>query len=221
MYDLLEVKKRDLKGERASQLRNKGMIPGVIYAKGMESRSVKFNEKNFKKIFLIGVKVFELDLVGEEKYLVNLNEVQRDPVTRQIVHISFHLLNKNQATHVLIPLKLEGSAVGSEEGGVVRLLLDEVIIEGFPHKIPEFLSVNVESLGVGDHLSIQDIPLGEGLSFNEEDLEKAVVNCAIPKVIQEPVEEKEISGEEIQAGGEGQPQESGAEAPGGEGKKAA
>ena len=197
MYDLLTVELRDPHGGPGlNKLRKQGAIPGVLLSKGMESIPVQFTRDNFRKILAQGVKVFEVAVEDGEKYLVNMDELQRDPVDHKVLHVSFHKLNKNQSTHVLVPIKLEGSAVGAKEGGVARQLMNEVMITGLPHKIPEVIVVNVDSLDVGDHLSIQDIKLDGGLSFDEADLEKSVVNCAIPKVVEESPVETEVAAAE-------------------------
>lgn len=195
MYDLLSVELRNPQKIRPFQLRKQGMIPGVLFAKGMESIPIQLSRNNLKKILSHGVKVFEVEVAAKEKHLVNLEHLQRDPVTHEVLHISFHKLKRNQTTHVSVPVKLEGKAIGTTEGGVVRQLLDEVMITGLPHKIPEFLIVDVQSLAVGDHINVQDIKLDHGLSFDETDLENAIVNCAIPKVVEEPT--VELTSEEI------------------------
>ena len=192
MYDLLPVQLRNQGDTKPSQLRRQGVIPGILFAKGMDSIPVKFSQSDFNKILSHGVKVFELEVTGEEKVLVSLENLQRDPVNYSILHVSLHRLEKNKDTHVLVPIKLAGTAAGLKEGGVIRQLLDEVIVLGLPRQIPEVLTVDVELLKVGDHISVSDIKLDSKLSFDESDLEKAVVNCAIPKFVEEPVPEEII-----------------------------
>ena len=192
MYDLLAVEFRRPRSEKTSQLRKQGMIPGILFGKGMDSVPLQFSQNSFRKILAQGVKVFEVEVAAKERFLVNLEGLQRDPLTHEILHASFHKLNKNQTTHVLVPIKLEGKSIGTTEGGVVRQLLDNVMIIGLPHKIPESLVVDVESLGIGDHIKVEDIKLNHGLSFEKANLEKAIVNCAIPKVTEEPVSETAI-----------------------------
>ena len=196
MYELLKAQCRSSQAKKASKLRREGMIPGVLFAKDMESLEVQFSHHDFKKILSHKVKVIEVAVEDRDVFLVNLEQVQRDPVNHKILHVSFHRLNKNLATHILVPIKFVGEAQGVSEDGILRQLLDEVMVVGLPHKIPEFLEVKVDSLGVGDHLNVSDIELPPGLSFNEEDFSKAVANCALPKVEEKPVEEESLSSEE-------------------------
>lgn len=191
MYDLLNAEQRDTNGVKPFQLRKNGHIPGVVFAKGMYSIPVTVESNDFRKILAHGVKVFEVAVAGE-KYLVNLESVQRDPVTHKVLHINLHKLNKNQATTVLVPVHVVGEAKGMKEGGVMRQLLDEVHVTGLPHKIPEFVEINVEELGLNEHFNVSDIKLAAGLTFNEEELEKGVVNCAMPKKEVEPEVEEAL-----------------------------
>ncbi len=200
MYDLLSAELRKTNEASLHKLRTTGFIPGVLFAKDMDSVPLTIKESDLKKIIRHGVKVFEVQLEGQGKFLVNLEGLQKDPVTRKVIHASFHKLNKNQATHVMVPIKLVGISPGTKEGGVVRQLIDEVMITGLPHKIPEFIEVNINTLELNAHYNVSDINIGEGLSFNEADLEKGIVNCHVPKVIEEPVvDETEVAAEADEA----------------------
>lgn len=215
MYDLLNAEKRDTNGLKPFQLRKNGHIPGVVFAKGMNSVPVTIDSNDFRKILVHGVKVFEV-AVGSDKFLVNLESVQRDPVTHKVLHINLHKLNKNQATTVLVPIHLVGEAKGMKEGGVMRQLLDEVHVTGLPHKIPEFVEINVEDLGLNEHYNVSDIKLGDGLKFDEDEMEKGVVNCAMPKKEVEPEVEEAVEAMEASAKDKANAQQAEGEA---EGKK--
>lgn len=190
MYDLLHAESRNL-SVKPVQVRKNGEVPGVVFSKDMESVPVKFREAEVRKVLAHGVKVLEVELQGQGKILVNLDKVQRDPVSRKVIHLSFHKLNKNQATTVHVPLKMVGTAIGSKEGGVVRLLVAEIEVTGLPHKIPEHLDVDVSEVELNGHLSVSDVKLPGGLSFSDSDLEKNLVNCSVPKVVEEKVEAAE------------------------------
>ena len=203
MYDSLTVEQRDTNDTKPGQLRRSGWIPGVIFAKDMSSLSLKFRESEFRKILGHGVKVFEVELEGQGTHLVNLESVQRDPATNRVLHVSFHRLNKNQKVTVSVPVKLSGTALGSKEGGLTRLLLDEVTISGLPHKIPEFIEVSVDSLELNGHINIGDVNLPSGLEFNESDFEKGLVNCTVPKVVDSATEDASAeASEEVAAASE-------------------
>lgn len=186
MYDLLSVEQRNLNGANPTQLRKQGWVPAVIYAKGVDSIPLQVRMSDFHKIQRHGVKVFEVEISGHGKELVSLDQTQKDPVTGRVIHISLHQLKKNEAVHVSVPVKLVGVAVGAKTGGVTRLLIDELTVSGLPHKIPETIEVNIESLELDGHINVSDVKLAGGLTFNESDLEKMLVNCHVPKIV--PIE---------------------------------
>lgn len=202
MYDLLSVEKRDLETVNPTQLRKQGWVPGVIFAKGMDSVPLQMKASDFRKIQAHGVKVFEVEIGGHGKELVSLENMQKDPVSGKIIHVSLHKLAKNQTVHVNVPVRLVGKAQGERTGGVTRLLMDEVTVNGLPHKIPEFVEVNVENLELDGHVNVSDVNLPSGLTFNESDLEKMLVNCHVPKVVNiETTTTEEASTEEGAAEG--------------------
>ncbi len=182
MYDLLNVEKRNVNGMNPTQLRKSGWVPGVIFSKGTESIPLQMKASDFRKIHAHGVKVFEVEIGGHGKELVSLEQMQRDPVSGKVIHVSLHKLKKNESVHVTVPVKLVGKAPGQTAGGVPRLLINEIAVTGLPHNIPEVLEVNIESLELDGHINVSDVKLGSGLTFDEADLEKMMVNCHIPKV---------------------------------------
>ncbi|MCY4643700.1 MAG: 50S ribosomal protein L25 [Bacteriovoracales bacterium] len=204
MYDLLQLEKRDLFALNPFQLRKKGMVLGVIFAKGMDSIPIQCQHNKLKKILDNGVKVFEAALEGGETHLVNLGQIQKDPLSGSILHISLHKLEKNQTTGFSVPIKLEGEARGAKEGGVLRQLLDKVTVTGLPRNIPESITVDVGSLGVSDQLTLENIVLDKGLSFEEgEDLTRPIAACSVPKLSPESSAETAGASDEETKGQEG------------------
>lgn len=84
--DLLELQVRTKK-TKANRLRQEGYVPGVIYGKGV-SRPIILNRKNLENsVRLLGENaVFNISLEGRSE-LVRIRELQRDPLTREIIHI--------------------------------------------------------------------------------------------------------------------------------------
>ena len=211
MYNLLSVQLRDPQGGKPLQLRKQGIIPGVLFAKGEESLSLQMGQRDLRKILDQGAKVFEIEVAGGEKHLVNLGQLQKDPVNHNVLHVSFQKLKKGQATQVTVPIRFEGTAMGAATGGVVRQLLTEIMVTGLPREIPEAIVVDISSLDVGGMLNVGKIPLDSKLKFDEGDLEKAVASCAVPKVVEEPVAAAAEEGEGEAAEAKEGAQESAAE----------
>jgi large subunit ribosomal protein L25 len=149
--------------------------------------------------------------------------VQRDPVTGRLIHVDFAPVNMQERIEVTVPLHVVGESPGSEEGGVLQQVAYEVRIESLPGDIPQELTIDVSSLGMGENLTLADLTLPEGVTLisepeevavtvttpteiTEEDLEAAGVVEEEPEEEAEPVEgaEEETEGEEEPSPEEGE-----------------
>ncbi len=177
MYELLEGQKRASKDvAKLSKVRKDGFIPGIIFGKEIESISIMIGKSLFAKCLSKSVQIIEL-VVGSDKHLVNIDSIQKDPVSGKILHISFHKLQAGQKTTVSIPVLL----VGENEGeGIVGQLMQEVSVIALPQDIPASIEVNIESLEMGSAIFVRDLAVSDKVSFQEADLDKPVANCSAP-----------------------------------------
>jgi len=179
-YELLDVEKRDTI-KSSYKLRNEGIIPGILFGGGKESVEIQVSERILVKCLRKGHKVFEIKVADGEKYLINLGEIQRHPVKRNILHASFHTLNQNEETKVTIPIIITGEAEGIKKGGILIQQLSSIEVTGLPKDIPESVTLDVSDLQVGHGKFIKDITPPTGIKFHKEDLERAVATCNQPK----------------------------------------
>ena len=95
MYELLMVEKRmDHHSVHAKNLRKVGIVPAIMFAKGMASVEYKITEANLRKCLSVCGPIIEIQAEDGVKHLVTLEEIQKDPVTKKVLHISFHKLKK-------------------------------------------------------------------------------------------------------------------------------
>ena len=191
-------------------LRSKGMIPGVLFGEKEESISVVIPENTLIRSLTRGHKIYLVKVNEDKEYLINIEKIQRHPVTRRAIHFSFHRIKMDEETKVVIPIHFEGRPTGEVQGGVFVHEVDEVEVIGLPADIPEKINVDVTTLEVGSNIHVKDIVLPTGTRFNDDDLKKIVCTCNIPKV----KEEEPVAGTEMGAEGEGEGEgEEKAEAP--------
>lgn len=79
--------------EVVQRMRRTGLVPAVVCGRGLESRSVAVCAKEMGKVIRDeGVKaVLTLDIDGAET-TVRVQEIQREPVTRALLHIDFQVV---------------------------------------------------------------------------------------------------------------------------------
>lgn len=156
--------------------RNEGRIPGVIYGKGFESQPVFVNSNVFtQKVKEKGV-LFEVEWKGQS-YMINVDSIQRDPVTHKMWHISLHKIEKNAEVTIDIAVVLDGEAAGMKVGGVVQLVEDRMTVRGRPGAMPEALHIDVSALEVGHKLHISDIKFPNGVKPWGYEPEYVVATC--------------------------------------------
>ncbi len=196
VYELLKAEFReDKKIAPLNQMRRDGFVPGVIYGKQMESVLFKVPVHTIKTFLHHSGKVFQVEVPGHGKHLVNLDSVQMNHLGNEMFHISFHKIIENEKTTVTLPIVIHGEARGVKDGGIVNQVLNEVEVHGYPKDMPEFIEVIVDELDVHGHFSLKDIKAPKGLEW-AHDLDANIVSCHPPKihVVAEPeVEEAPVA----------------------------
>jgi len=90
----IEAKIRKEVGKRSllKKIRNSGFIPAILYGKNIENLPIMVKRKEFEKIYpAIKDKSFLLKIPEENKeFKVVIQEVQRDPISDQIIHLDFY-----------------------------------------------------------------------------------------------------------------------------------
>ena len=187
MMELAAVRRRDTGKEINRKRRAGGKVPGVIYGKGLETRSIEFERKILEKFLhtarrgTVIVKMTVQDGAdGKESYAV-LKEVQTHPLTDRITHVDFYEVALGKKFRVEVPLRVKGKAVGIEMGGVLEVVTRSLEVECTPDHVPEFLELDVTSLGLGQSLHLADVRFPEGVVPTEKDLRMTLAAVHTPK----------------------------------------
>jgi large subunit ribosomal protein L25 len=202
---------REDQGKGASRrLRKEEKVPSIIYGGKKDPLMVTLSIHEITHL-LEDENTFTsvLDLVvGKSTESVVLKDIQRHPAKNTITHVDFLRVDAKQTLVTTTPLHF----VGIEENEALRLgnMLNQFVvsveISCLPKDLPHGIDVDVTNLAVGDHLSLTDLVLPEGVTINalqHEDVEahdQTVCSVSEPKVIEE--EEEIIEDGEPEEGGE-------------------
>jgi large subunit ribosomal protein L25 len=214
----LQAKERSERGKNAARrLRASGMVPAVLYGGDGDATALAVPNKivDYTLHHMGDNALYDIDL-GSGGSTARIVDVQRDPVSGRLMHVDFAPVNMRERIEVTVPLHVVGEAPGTEEGGVLQQVAYEVHVESLPGDIPQELTIDVSSLGMGENLTLADVALPEGVTLisdpeevaatvtvpteiTEEDLEAAGV------VEEEPEEGEPVEGEEVpEEGAEGE-----------------
>ncbi|WP_169306776.1 50S ribosomal protein L25 [Cohnella pontilimi] len=166
MSQKLQAEKRETTSRGQLQsIRRQGKVPGIVYGQGVkESTPITVDAKDVQALLRNNPRaVLELEVPGIGKKNVMLTDVQRDALSREVLHIDFHKINMNQSVTVPVRIEVSGKSAGEKEGGLLQLVLHEVEIECLPKNLPEAITIDVTALQIGDNLTVGDIRLPDGV----------------------------------------------------------
>ena len=196
----LDSKKRTMTGKgSARKLRSGGRLPVILYGPETSPIMLSLDYKQLQKI-LRGKSaeniIFDLKADSNEKNQskrVMIKERQKDPVTRDYLHVDFYEISMEKELEVDIPVYLINTPIGVSEGGILEHTRRELKISCMPKNLVDRIEVDVSGLDIGQSLHVEDITLPPGLkSIEDGDLTIAtVVAPTIEEEVEEEVEEAE------------------------------
>ncbi len=205
-------------------LRDRGKIPAVIYGKGISSEPVEIDVRELESVVRKKGRNALIDVVvrgrqKENKYVVMVKEIQREPIGGKIVHADLCKVSLKDKIHAAVPVVLKGESKGVKAGGIIQAGVRELDVECMPAQIPESIPVDISELDIGGHLTVADLPeMPEYKILNEPD--SVLVTIVAPRMAEQPetagaagpvvapveprAEKHETDGEEAGAKGEGE-----------------
>ena len=192
LQERIEVQIREELGKGAARaLRRQGLIPGVVYGHNFGPITVQVELEELKRLLhheSIESMLIRMKLNGREE-TVMIKEIQRHPVTYDILHVDFHRVSLTEEVTTRVPIELVGESIGVKEGGILEFLLRELEIRCLPTEIPEHIAIDISQMRIGDSLRVGDLKLKEGITVLD-DPETVIVLIAAP-VVREEIEEVE------------------------------
>jgi large subunit ribosomal protein L25 len=162
----LEVEQRSKLGTTgAHALRAVGKVPAVLYGHGVVPEHVAFSARDFEDLIHRAGRNAIITLTDgpRKRQTALVREVQIHPVSRRIVHADLQRVSADETIDARLAIVTVGVAEGVRTAGAVMdVITHELEVAGPASRIPENLEVNVESLGVHEHVTAGEIPLPEG-----------------------------------------------------------
>ena len=201
----IQVERRERTGKGGSrESRRKGMIPGVVYGGGKDSVPIQLDRKTFVEMMKKSgsenpIFLLKLSDSGQERHAI-LRDLQRDPVSRMVIHLDFQRIEMTQKVHVTVTVELVGTAVGVKtEGGLVEFTTRELKIECLPGDIPKHIEVDISGLHVGQHIEAGAVTLPQGVTLLD-DPEKVIVTLGHVRTEETAAEDRTGEPEVIKRG---------------------
>lgn len=159
---------REQTGRKVKNLRLKGTLPANVYGKGLESLTISVDTAIFKTVYAqageTGVIMLSID--GVEKPVL-IHNIQRDPVSSEIIHVEFYQVNLKQKVKTNVPIVLVGeSPIVLSKTAVLLTLLSEVEVEALPTDLPEKIEVDTSVLTeLSQEVLVSDLVVPSGVTI--------------------------------------------------------
>lgn len=172
----LKVANRIATGRNAvKKVRAEQAVPAILYGSGVEPALLQVGRRAIDGLLAhaVGENILvNLEIEGAEKgggRLALINEVQRHPVSRDILHVDFHAVSVNQKLVAEVVIEPVGEANGVKNfGGLLEQSLRSIEVECLPKDLPEIIRVDVTHLDIGGSLHVKDLPALPGVDYRVE-----------------------------------------------------
>ncbi|HEX9817904.1 MAG TPA: 50S ribosomal protein L25 [Patescibacteria group bacterium] len=193
-----QAQKRTAK--KPHQLRREGVVPANIFGGG-QSQAIQIQATNFAKLYeQVGeTGLVYLEIVGDKnQHPVLVEEVQTDPVSGELLHVSLKQVNLTEKIEAQVPVETIGEF--DVTGGVLMVVKDEIQVEALPADLPEKFEIDISLLTeVGQMITYANLQYDKNkvsLILGEEGEEEPIILVQEQRE-EEPEEEPEvIEGEE-------------------------
>lgn len=198
-----DVRARTGKGG-ARAVRRDGFIPAILYGSTEDPKPIKVQAHVLESLIRTpggSHSVIDFKLPKHAAIMALIRDVQRHPVTRQILHVDFQMIEEGKAVTVDLPLHLIGIPKGVKEGGILEHITREIEVRVLPRDIVSHFDVDVEALEIGDSLSVEDLQVPNMEILTERD--RTIAACVAPTVLAEPTAAEAEDEEGAEAAAEG------------------
>ena len=193
----LRLSPREVTGKKVKQLRLNGITPVHLYGGSADSASLQVQESDLRRLLSnVGGNVpITVEVEGTEgENICFVREVQRHPVSEQVIHVDFLRVDADQIVTAEVPIILDGDAPAVRNlGGTLAQPLQSLRVEAIPLDMPASLHISVSSLeGFEDAVRVGDLVLGEGVttSIGSNEMIARVMQPRLEEEVEEEVLEE-------------------------------
>jgi large subunit ribosomal protein L25 len=147
------VGKRD-----AKELRYQGLVPAVLYGGATQTHFAVSAADLRAVVYTPVVHFIELEVAGVKSQAI-IKDMQFHPLTEQLIHIDFLLLDEKKPVTIEIPVKLTGTSPGVKVGGKLVQKLRKLRVKALPKDHLDNIEVSIAALEVGKSVKVNEIKL--------------------------------------------------------------
>lgn len=191
----IDAEVREVTGKKVGALRRAGIVPATIYGPKQEPVNVQIPYRPLEIALAKagGSHLIELS-TGKFTQTVLVRSVQRNPISRKIMHVDFFALDMKAKLRTDVPVHYIGeSPAVNAKLGVLVTGPTVLHVELLPSKLMDHIAVDVSTLAeVGAAIHVRDLNLGDDIVIlnDPEELLARVTQTAAAR------SEEDVEGEE-------------------------
>jgi large subunit ribosomal protein L25 len=146
-------------------LRRSGRVPAILYGPTTTPMALAIDRLELKARMsaaahtrIIKLKSSTAELDGKH---VIFKDVQRAPVSGEILHADLYEVDLNRAIRVEVPFKFTGKAKGVANGGILAPLERTATVECLPLEIPDQIEIDVTEIDIHDVIHVSAVKFPE------------------------------------------------------------
>lgn len=209
----LRTQARTTRGKQVKRLRDEGWIPAVVYGADTSARSVQIPERSLFKTLQQAGSTTLIDLFVDdesEPHVVLAREIQRDPITGQLVHVDFYQVRLTETVKTMPRLEFIGESPLVKSGKAVMIYgMTEIEVECLPTDLINSIPVDVSGLeGMDDNILVGDLTVPSGVTITADPGEVVASVVPVRVLAEEEAEVEEAEYLEAEAEAEAEDQDS-------------
>ena len=202
----LRVAKRDILGKKTRFLRRQGITPTHLFGHNLKSLALQCDTAKLQRIITQAgtTRLIALEIDGDKQpRSIFIREIQRDEIKRQLLHVDFYQVRKEEKIKADVPLVLVGEAPAMQiRGRMLTHALTSISVGCLPDKLPPQIEIDLSRLEeVEQAIYVSDIALSPDITLLTDPTQLIV------KVSEVVVEKEEEVVAEVEAEAEAEPEQ--------------
>ena len=163
----LDAQPRQVLGKKVNRLRRQGLTPVHLYGKGTDPLSLQMDTQALQRVLVQVGRTSPVTVrVNGTDHFAFVRELQRHPVTGQLLHVDFLQVPLTERLRSAVPIHLLGEAPAVRmQGGSLLQTLHQLEVESLPAEVPSSVELDVSPLDDFEKaIHVSDIDLGPSVT---------------------------------------------------------
>jgi len=200
----LKATHRQVLGKKTRFLRRQRITPAHLYGHDVKSMALQCDTDKLQGLIAHAgrTRLVNLEVDGEKPRTVFVREIQRDVISRELLHVDFYQVKRTEKIAFDVPIVIVGEAPAMKfKGRMIVHGINSLSIECLPTIVPPQIEVDITPLEeVEQAICVKDIVLDPEITVHAdpEQLVVKVSEVAVKEEVEEvpEVEEAEAVAEE-------------------------